>query len=76
MYWENGISAQYSFENFKPNQFFSVLILYHLGSVGTGCWELAPPFEQVSFYSDLEEDMFKEIPNTAFFAGGWFCIRF
>jgi hypothetical protein len=29
MYWENGISAQYSFENFKPNQFLSVLILYH-----------------------------------------------
>jgi hypothetical protein len=23
------ISAQYSFENFKPNQFLSVLILYH-----------------------------------------------
>lgn len=22
MYWENGISAQYSFKNFKPNQFY------------------------------------------------------
>ncbi len=22
MYWENGISAQYSFEKFKPNQFY------------------------------------------------------
>jgi hypothetical protein len=28
------------------------------------------------FYSDLEEDMFKEIPNTAFLSPGWFCIRF
>jgi hypothetical protein len=28
------------------------------------------------FYSDLEEDMFKEIPNTAFlFHGGWFDFR-
>jgi hypothetical protein len=27
MYWENEISAQYSFAHFKPNQFLLALIL-------------------------------------------------
>jgi hypothetical protein len=88
MYWENGISAQYSFENFKPNQFFVGFdfVSSRLGTAFSsnaikqdsyllsGSWHFNKnkPYHFVTrlnagyFYSDLEEDMFKEIPNTAF----------
>jgi hypothetical protein len=88
MYWENGISAQYSFENFKPNQFFIGFdfVSSRLGSAFSsnaikqdsyllsGSWHFnknksyhfVTRLNAGYFYSDLEEDMFKEIPNTAF----------
>jgi hypothetical protein len=94
MYWENGVFAQYSFENFNQINFFMVLIcIIQIGSAFSSnaikqdsylTSELA--FNKTNsyhfvtrrrlLYSDLEEDMFKEIPNTAFlfFARGWFCI--
>lgn len=88
MYWENGISAQYSFANFKPNQFFVGFdfVSSRLGTAFSsnaikqdsyllsGSWHFnkKKPYHFVTrlnlgyFYSDLEEDMFNEIPNTAF----------
>lgn len=88
MYWENGISAQYTFENFKPNQFFVGFdfVSSRLGSAFSsnaikqdsyllsGSWHFNKnkPYHFVTrlnagyFYSDLEDEMFNEIPNTAF----------
>ena len=88
MYWENGISAQYSFENFKLNQFFVGFdfVSSRLGSAFSsnaikqdsyllsGSWHFnknktyhfVTRLNAGYFYSDLEEDLFKEIPNTAF----------
>jgi len=88
MYWENGVSAQYSFAKFKPNQFF-VGFDYFTSRLGTaynsnaikqdsylfsGSWlfNKNKPYHFVTrlnmgyFYSDLEEDIFKEIPHTSF----------
>lgn len=88
MYWENGVTAQYSFAKFKPDQFF-VGLDYVTSRLGTayqsnaikqdsyllsGSWlfNKSKPYHIVTrlnlgcFYSDLEEDMFKEIPNTSF----------
>jgi len=88
MYWENGVSAQYSFAKFKPNQFF-VGFDYVTSRLGTaynsnaikqdsylfsGSWlfNKNKPYHFVTrlnmgyFYSDLEEDIFKEIPHTSF----------
>jgi hypothetical protein len=88
MYWENGLSAQYSFENFKPNQFFVGFdfVSSRLGSAFNSnaikqdnyllsaswhfnknkLYHLVTRLNVGYFYSDLEEDIFKEIPNTAF----------
>ncbi|PVX45463.1 hypothetical protein C8C85_1258 [Flavobacterium sp. 103] len=88
MYWENGISAQYSFAKFKPNQFFIGFdyVTSRLGSaynsnaikqdnyIFSGSWQFNKnkPYHFVTrlnmgyFYSDLEEEIFNEIPNTAF----------
>lgn len=88
MYWENGISAQYSFSKFKPDQFFIGFdyVTSRLGSayksnaikqdnyIFSGSWlfNKNKTFHFVTrlnagyFYSDLEEDIFNEIPNTAF----------
>jgi hypothetical protein len=88
MYWENGISAQYSFAKFKPDQFFIGFdyVTSRLGSayntnaikqdnyLFSASWQFNKnrPFRFVTrlnagyFYSDLEEDIFDEIPNTAF----------
>lgn len=88
MYWENGVSAQYSFANFKPNRFF-VGFDYFTSRLGTayksnaikqdnyllsGSWlfnknkqyHIVTRLNMGYFYSDLEEDIFKEIPNTSF----------
>ena len=88
MYWENGISAQYSFAKFKPDQFF-IGFDYVTSRLGTaynsnaikqdnfifsGSWlfNKSKSYHFVTrlnlgyFYSDLEEDIFDEIPNTAF----------
>lgn len=88
MYWENGISAQYTFENFKPNQFFVGFdyVSSRLGSafnsnaikqdnyLFSGSWHFNKnkPYHFVTrlnagyFYADLEEEMFNQIPHTAF----------
>jgi hypothetical protein len=88
MYWENGISAQYSFAKFKPDQFFIGFdyVTSRWGSaynsnaikqdnyIFSGSWHFnkSKPYHFVTrlnvgyFYSDLEEDIFDEIPNTAF----------
>jgi len=88
MYWENGISAQYSFAKFKPDQFFVGFdyVTSRLGSaynsnaikqdnyIFSGSWlfNKNKTFRFVTrlnvgyFYSDLEEDIFDEIPNTSF----------
>lgn len=88
LYWENGISAQYSFVNFRPNQFV-VGFDYVTSRLGTAYQSNAikqdnylfsaswvfirnKPFHLTTrvnsgyFYSDLEEEIFKEIPHTAF----------
>jgi len=88
MYWENGVSAQYSFAKFKPNQFF-VGLDYVTSRLGTaynsnaikqdnylvsGSWlfnknkayHFVSRLNMGYFYSDLEEALFKEIPNTSF----------
>ncbi len=87
MYWENGISARYSFSNFKSDQFYLGFdyISSRFGSafnsnalkqdsyVASAAWHFAKekPLRFVTklnfgyFYADLEEDIFKELPNTA-----------
>jgi len=88
MYWENGISSQYSFAKFKPNQFFIGLdyVSSRLGSaynsnaikqdsyIFSGSWlfNKSKPYHFLTrlnlgyFYSDLESEIFNEIPNTSF----------
>ncbi|WP_310558307.1 hypothetical protein [Flavobacterium sp.] len=88
MYWENGISTQYSFAKFKPNQFFIGFdyVTSRLGSacssnaikqdnyIFSGSWlfNKNKPYHFVTrlnlgyFYSDLESDIFKDVPNTSF----------
>ena len=88
MYWENGISAQYSFAKFKPDQLF-IGFDYVTSRVGSAyntnalkqdnylfsaSWQFTKnkPYHFVTrlnvgyFYSDLEEEIFDAIPNTAF----------
>lgn len=88
MYWENGVSAQYSFAKFKPKQFF-IGFDYVTSRLGTayksnaikqdnylfsGSWlfnknksyHIVTRLNVGYFYSDLEEDIFDEVPNTAF----------
>ena len=88
MYWENGISAQYTFANFKPNQFFLGFdfVTSRLGTAMnsnaikqdnyliSGSWFFNKDIQYHFvtrlnfgyFYSDLEEEVFDEIPNTSF----------
>ena len=88
MYWENGISAQYTFANFKPNQFFLGFdfVTSRLGTAmnsnaikqdnylisGSWFFNKDKQYHFVTrlnfgyFYSDLEEEVFDEIPNTSF----------
>lgn len=88
MYWENGISSQYSFEKFKPNRFFIGFdyVSSRLGSaynsnaikqdsyIFSGSWlfNKSKPYHFLTrlnmgyFYSDLEYEIFNEIPNTSF----------
>lgn len=88
MYWENGISTQYSFAKFKPEQFVLGFdyVTSRLGSaynsnaikqdsyIFSGSWlfNKSKPYHFVTrlnmgyFYSDLEEKIFSEIPNTSF----------
>ena len=88
MYWENGVSAQYSFPKFKPNQFFvgfdyvtsRLGTAYHSNAIkqdsylfsGSWLFNKNKPYHIVTrlnmgyFYSDLEEDIFKDVPNTSF----------
>ena len=88
MYWENGISSQYSFAKFKPNRFFIGFdyVSSRLGSaynsnaikqdsyIFSGSWlfNKSKPYHFLTrlnmgyFYSDLEYEIFNEIPNTSF----------
>jgi len=88
MYWENGISSQYTFAKFKPNQLFVGFdyVTSRLGSAynsnainqdtyllsGSWLFNKSKPYHIVTrlnmgyFYSDLEEAIFKDIPNTSF----------
>ena len=90
MYWENGISAKYSFKEFAPERFYIGFdyITSRLGSafgsnaikqdnyILSGMWYFKDPkafrcYGKVNagyFYSDYEEAIFDEIPNTTFFA--------
>lgn len=88
MYWENGISSQYTFSKFKPNQFYVGFdyVTSRLGSAynsnaikqdtyllsGSWLFNKSKPYHFVTrlnmgyFYSNLEENIFKDIPNTSF----------
>ena len=88
MYWENGISSQYTFPKLKPNQFYVGFdyVTSRLGSAynsnaikqdtyllsGSWLFNKSKPYHFVTrlnmgyFYSDLEENIFKDIPNTSF----------
>jgi hypothetical protein len=88
MYWENGISSQYTFAKFKPNQFFLGFdyVTSRLGSAynsnaikqdsylfsGSWLFNKNKPYHIVTrlnmgyFYSNLEEAIFKDVPNTSF----------
>lgn len=88
MYWENGISSQYSFAKFKPNRFYIGFdyVSSRLGSaynsnaikqdsyIFSGSWlfSKSKPYHFLTrlnmgyFYSDLEYEIFNEIPNTSF----------
>ena len=88
MYWENGISSQYSFAKFKPNRFYIGFdyVSSRLGSaynsnaikqdsyIFSGSWlfNKSKPYHFLTrlnmgyFYSDLEYEIFNEIPNTSF----------
>jgi len=88
MYWENGISSQYTFAKFKPNQFYVGFdyVTSRLGSAynsnaikqdtylfsGSWLFNKSKPYHIVTrlnmgyFYSDLEEDIFKDVPNSSF----------
>jgi hypothetical protein len=98
MYWENGISAQYAFANFKPKQF--VLGFDYVSSrFGTAfqsnaikqdnfllsaSWmffkdcqfHIVTRLNAGYFYSDLESDIFKDVPNTAFLFSPEFGVRY
>ncbi|MDH4057608.1 MAG: hypothetical protein OEU76_02535 [Cyclobacteriaceae bacterium] len=88
MYWENGISTQYSFANFKPNRLF-IGFDFVTSRVGTAfnsnainqsssllsaswlfnkskAYHFVARLNMGYFYSDLEEEFFKEIPHSAF----------
>lgn len=88
MYWENGVSVQYSFAKFKPDQFVLGFdyVTSRLGSAynsnaikqdnylfsGSWLFNKTKPYHIVTrlnlgyFYSDLEEEIFNDIPNTSF----------
>lgn len=88
LYWENGISSQYTFSKFKPNQFYVGFdyVTSRLGSAynsnaikqdtyllsGSWLFNKSKPYHFVTrlnmgyFYSNLEENIFKDIPNTSF----------
>ena len=88
MYWENGISSQYSFAKFKPKQFFvgfdyvtsRLCTAYNSNAIKqdnylfSASWlfnknkayHFITRLNLGYFYSDLEEDIFKDIPNTSF----------
>ena len=88
MYWENGISAQYSFKDFAPERFY-IGFDYVTSRLGTamgsnaikqdnylvsGTWYFKDPkpfrfhvrLNMGYFYSNYEDEIFDDIPNTAF----------
>jgi hypothetical protein len=88
MYWENGISAQYSFANFKPDRFY-VGFDFVTSSLGTamgsnalkqssyifsGSWYFnhGKQFRLIGrlnvgyLFANLEDEIFDELPSTAF----------
>ena len=89
MYWENGITVQYSFQNFAPKKFVLGFdyVTSRLGSAINSnaikqdnyslslSWNFTKenPFSLYGrinlgyFYSDYEEEIFAELPNTSFF---------
>ena len=101
MYWENGVSARYTFANFKPGQFY-VGLDYVTSRLGTALGSNAlkqdnytvsaawyfrkeKDFRIVSklntgyFHADVEEEIFRELPHTAFLlspeAGLYYAFR-
>ena len=88
LYWENGISTQYSFSSFRPQQFYIGfdLLSSRIGSafnsnalkqesyIFSAAWYFRKdkPLRIVTelnvgfFHADLEEEIFDELPNTAF----------
>ena len=88
MYWENGITAQYSFKSFAPERLYIGFdyVTSRLGSamnsnaikqdnfLVSGSWYFKDPkpfrfhvrLNVGYFISDYEEEIFDEIPNTAF----------
>ena len=88
MYWENGITAQYSFKDFAPERLYLGFdyVTSRLGSAmgsnaikqdnfllsGTWYFKEPKPFRfhvrlNVGYFvSDYEEEIFDDIPNTAF----------
>lgn len=88
MYWENGISAQYSFANFKPNRLFVGFdfVTSRLGTamnsnalkqdsyIFSGSWYFFKnkPYHLIGrlntgyLNTDLEYDIFEELPSSAF----------
>ena len=99
MYWENGITAQYQFENFKPIN-FSVGISYITSRLGTAMgtnalkqdsyiananWffgKKAKPFKVYGrlnmgyFHAEEINDIFQDVPNTAFMFAPEFGLRY
>ncbi len=88
MYWENGITVQYSSQKLKPERLYFGFdyissrfgTAFHSNAIKqdnfliSGTWLFNPnkPYHFYSrlnlgyFYSDLEFEMFDEVPNTAF----------
>ncbi len=98
MYWENGLSIQYQFANFKPERFLLGFdyITSRLGTaynsnaikqdnfLVSGSWlfnktkayHIAPRLNVGYFYSDLEFEIFDEVPNTSFLLSPELGIRY
>lgn len=88
MYWENGFSLQYSFQDFAPERLYIGFdyVTSRLGSaigsnalkqdnyIVSGTWFFKEPkpfrfhvrLNVGYFYSDYEEAIFDDVPNTAF----------
>lgn len=89
LYWENGISAQYSFEKFKPKQFYlgaeflssslgtamgsNALDQHHYTLYGAWLsnadkpWHISSKLKLGYFSVDLEEEIFKDLPNSSIY---------